>query len=185
MPGEYIEEVYWANFYAYHAILAGSTFFDTLNARADLPPTVLDIGCGDGRDSLAFARGGRVVVGVDRSQAAIRHAQAKAEESGLAGSLTFLALDMSHDAAVHTALQIARELAGEAPLLFYLRFFLHSVPEDVQHCRLTASRTPTSTASSLRPSGGSCFRPNPAPTRPETPPRRHAALSTRCSDRAR
>ncbi|WP_343993145.1 hypothetical protein, partial [Nocardioides dubius] len=42
-------KVYWANFYARTAYGSGSSFFEFVNARAEMPGTVIDIGCGDGR----------------------------------------------------------------------------------------------------------------------------------------
>ena len=53
------QEVYWANFYNRTEFTAGSSFFDFVNAWPDTPDTVIDIGCGDGRDTFAFASAGR------------------------------------------------------------------------------------------------------------------------------
>ncbi|SHH74880.1 class I SAM-dependent methyltransferase [Cognatishimia maritima] len=65
-------------------------FFNTIN-RA--PQRVLDVGCGQGRDALFFARLGHRVVGVDLSANGIRdlRAAAKAENlpiSGLVADIT-------------------------------------------------------------------------------------------------
>ncbi|WP_343993141.1 hypothetical protein, partial [Nocardioides dubius] len=40
-------KAYWANFYARTAYGSGSSFFEFVNARAEMPGTVIDIGCGD------------------------------------------------------------------------------------------------------------------------------------------
>ena len=61
-----VQEVYWADFYAHHEIEGGSSFFEAVKDRPDLPSTVIDLGCGDGRDSLAFGTAGRTVIGMDR-----------------------------------------------------------------------------------------------------------------------
>lgn len=131
-PLEYSEEVYWANFYARHELTSGSTFFEAVSTRSDLPGTVLDIGCGDGRDTFAFARAGLRAIGLDRSHIGIRHATRKAAEAGLESTLSFVAGDVSDLANVRKVLEGAREAAQNGPLLFYMRFFLHSIPEEVQ-----------------------------------------------------
>jgi SAM-dependent methyltransferase len=131
-----VEEIYWADFYAHATFHGGSTFFDAVNARDDLPDCVVDIGCGDGRDAFAFARAGRAkVTGLDRSHVAVRHAARKAIELGIDDRLTFAACDVSEAEALRDVLTAARR--GEEPMTFYARFFLHSIPEDVQRTLLS------------------------------------------------
>jgi hypothetical protein len=136
LPLEYVQDVYWSNFYTRKTFAAGSPFFEAVNARADTPSTVLDIGCGDGRDAMAFGGAGRTVLGLDRSEVAVRRATARAAELGLDGRVRFAVCDLAD---VEAFAQHVTALAGEAsgPLLFYLRFVLHSIPEDVQTALLT------------------------------------------------
>lgn len=134
------EEVYWANFYARHDFGSGSTFAEHVLSRPGLPDAVVDLGCGQGRDSFAFATAGRRVTGVDRSHVGIRHAAEKAREMGLADRLAFTACDVSDLPALAAVLGAARERAAGGPLLFYARFFLHSVPEHVQESLLEVVR---------------------------------------------
>lgn len=131
-PLSYSEEVYWANFYARNELAAGSTFFEAVSGRDDVPRTVVDIGCGDGRDTFAFARKGFRAIGIDRSHVGIRHASEKAEKGGLEAKLSFMAVDVADISAVRVAIAEARKAANDGPLLYYLRFFLHSVTEEVQ-----------------------------------------------------
>lgn len=137
-PLEYSEEVYWANFYARTEFTTGSTFFESIVAREDIPRTVLDIGCGDGRDAFAFARGGFRAIGIDRSHIGIRHATQKAADAGLDASLKFEACDVSDVEAMQAVITKARSLADDGRTLFYLRFFLHSIPEAVQDALLAS-----------------------------------------------
>jgi Methyltransferase domain len=132
-----IEEVYWADFYARTSYDTGSSFFDLVNSREDLPDKVVDIGCGDGRDSYAFARAGRQVVGLDRSHVAIAHATKKAQEMRLTSALSFTACDVSDAETLHATLTAARSEGPDRAVLFYARFFLHSIPEDVQDIMMT------------------------------------------------
>jgi Methyltransferase domain len=132
-----IEEVYWADFYARTSYDTGSSFFDLVSSRTDLPDMVVDIGCGDGRDSYAFARAGRQVVGLDRSHVAIAHATKKAQEMGLRSPVAFTACDVSDAKTLRATLTAARGEDPGRPVLFYARFFLHSIPEDTQRVMMT------------------------------------------------
>jgi SAM-dependent methyltransferase len=60
--------------------------------RRERVSTLLDAGCGSGRDALHYAREGFIVTALDLSANALRHAQDRAERSGL--SLRFVAGDL-------------------------------------------------------------------------------------------
>ena len=125
--------VYWADFYARMQIehTDGSTFFEFVNSRPEVPQLVLDIGCGDGRDSCAFAAAGRTVVGFDRSEAGVEHARAQSSRTGLDDRVSFEACDVG-DTERLSGLITAQLAVADEPAMFYLRFFLHSITEDVQ-----------------------------------------------------
>lgn len=132
-----VEEIYWADFYARTFYESGSTFCDLVRSRPDLPATALDIGCGDGRDSFALARGGLDrVTGIDRSHIGLAHAQRKAADLGLADRVSFTVCDVS-DRDSFTALVLRSRFAEES-MLFYARFFLHSITDEVQRTLLQA-----------------------------------------------
>lgn len=134
LPAAVVEEIYWAGFYARTTYTTGSTFQQLVQSRADVPGTIVDIGCGDGRDSYAFAAAGRPkVTGLDRSHVGVRQAARKAEQLGYAG-LGFTACDVGDAPKLRATLRGAR--SGDEPMTFYLRFFLHSIPEDVQRTLL-------------------------------------------------
>lgn len=87
----------WENL---HRQIAGSDEMDwgaaltaAVRPYLALAKTVLDLGCGGGKDALRLAREGFHVVGLDLSSAAIGQAEARAKEEGL--SAEFLAADMS------------------------------------------------------------------------------------------
>jgi SAM-dependent methyltransferase len=128
-----VEEIYWANFYARTEYTSGSTFFDFVNARPETPQHVIDIGCGDGRDSYAFGLAGRHVTGLDRSHIGVRHADKKAHDMGMGDRVRFAACDVGEADNLRGVLKSAIERAGDAPVLFYARFFLHSIPVEVQN----------------------------------------------------
>lgn len=131
LPAPVVEEIYWADFYARTIYTTGSTFQQLVQSRDDVPDTVVDLGCGDGRDSYAFAGDGRgKVTGLDRSHIGVRQATKKAEQMGYGGTLSFSACDVGDAPKLRATLLAAR--SGDEPMAFYLRFFLHSIPEDVQ-----------------------------------------------------
>jgi hypothetical protein len=124
-------KVYWANFYAHTEYADGSSFFEFVNARPDTPAAIVDIGCGDGRDARAFGAAGRTALGLDQSPVGVEHARRQAAEAKLDGRVTFEVCDV-RDTAELTRLVMDRMAQQEGPLMFYLRFFLHSIPEEVQ-----------------------------------------------------
>jgi ubiquinone/menaquinone biosynthesis C-methylase UbiE len=132
------EKVYWANFYAHMEYTEGSTFFEFVNAQPDMPQHVLDIGCGDGRDSCAFGAAGRTVLGMDRSAVAIDHAGNHAEKNNVADHVDFEVCDVSD--AESLAKAFTSRIPADDPVMFYLRFFLHSIPADVQETLLESIR---------------------------------------------
>jgi hypothetical protein len=132
LPQQMHEEIYWANFYAHAKHAGGSTFFDFVNGREDTPNVVIDIGCGDGRDSFAFGTAGRTVTGLDRSHVAVAYADRHAKELGLGDRVGFRGVDVSDTATLTGVLREVLDASPDAPVLYYLRFFLHSIPEDVQ-----------------------------------------------------
>jgi SAM-dependent methyltransferase len=135
LPLSYGDEVYWANFYARSEAAPPSSFAELALARADLPSTVIDIGCGDGRDSLAFASSGRTVLGLDRAENAVRRAAERADELGVADRASFTACDLTDAPALreHVSSALAK---AEGPAVFYLRFLLHAISAEAQSALL-------------------------------------------------
>ncbi|MGQ0463765.1 MAG: methyltransferase domain-containing protein [Sporichthyaceae bacterium] len=137
VPLDDVEEIYWANFYAKVEYTSGSTFQEWVNGREGMTEHVVDIGCGDGRDSYAFGQAGRHVTGLDRSHIGVRHADKKAHDMGMYPRVQFQACDVGEADPLRGVLAGATERAGAAPITFYARFFLHSIPEDVQETLMT------------------------------------------------
>lgn len=128
-------KVYWANFYAQHVYASGSSFFEFVQSRDDTPERLVDIGCGDGRDTRAFASAGRRALGLDQSPVGIEHAAGQAADAGLGERAVFEVCDVAD------ADQLRKVVGGfidedERPVMFYLRFFLHAIHERVQQTLL-------------------------------------------------
>lgn len=125
--------VYWADYYAHNGHSEGSSFAQFVQDRDDTPGTVVDIGCGDGRDSFHFGTAGRTVLALDRSDVGVAHARERAEGAGLADRMAFEVCDLGDAAGLRAVL----DRTGDGPVLFYTRFVLHAITEDVQDTLLT------------------------------------------------
>ncbi len=108
-------KVYWTNFYAHTEYTSGSTFFEFVDARPDTPGSVIDIGCGDGRDACAFGASGRRVVGLDQSPVGIEHATGHAAAIGLSDRVSFRTCDVADHDALTAVIHDAVAASGEAP----------------------------------------------------------------------
>ncbi|MCW2792894.1 MAG: hypothetical protein JWO76_1992, partial [Nocardioides sp.] len=140
LPTAMRTKVYWANFYSRTSYSDGSTFFEFVNARDDTPGTIIDIGCGDGRDACAFGNSGRSVLGLDQSPVGIEHAAAHAEQLGVSDRVRFEVCDVADVDDLGRALDLAEGATGE-PVMFYMRFFLHAISAEVQERLMAAIDT--------------------------------------------
>ncbi len=89
----------------------------------------LDIGCGNGRDTLWFAEQGVDAIGLDYSKGALPRCRTEAEKRGLPTTFTLLNFNDLRDTLVKGAL-LARETT--APRTIYGRFLLHSLEPDAR-----------------------------------------------------
>lgn len=114
---------YWDAFYEKHAVPTVPSQFAVfaLDEMGDTR-TVIEIGCGNGRDSVAFAQYGKEVLALDQSPPAIETAQNLASSSGVR-KITFLSGDL-------TFLSVEKIGKVPAPKVVYARFFLHAINDD-------------------------------------------------------
>lgn len=127
------ESEYWQEFYATTGFSESSSFCKFIKTIPELPNAVLDIGCGQGRDSIAFASAGRKVLGLDRSIQGIEQARLRASTLGVSDQVDFLNCDVADNHQVINAIHAIRARSINGKVLFYMRFFLHSVPESIQN----------------------------------------------------
>ncbi|MEL6466154.1 MAG: class I SAM-dependent methyltransferase [Pseudomonadota bacterium] len=89
----------------------------------------VDIGCGDGRDSMFFAHFNKSVLGIDGSTSAVEMCRATAGRRDLSNA-SFKTLDMNNAALCE---QFLEEYAtGWTEAIIYARFFLHAIDEKAQ-----------------------------------------------------
>lgn len=110
------DRLYWTDFYARPDPLPASPFARWVLDHPELPDRVVDLGCGDGRDSGLLAAGGRSVLGIDRIPAAVALARGRTDE----GAVDFAEADLTDAGALTALLRQARGDA-DAPLLHYAR----------------------------------------------------------------
>lgn len=108
------------------------------------PARLLEVGCGNGRDSLYFSSRGFEVVGTDYSAPALELCAARAVEAGL--TATFEPLN------IYDVVDVARFNAANAQGFdaLYARFFVHAITEQGEEDLLRVCQ------SALRP-GGRCY----------------------------
>ena len=135
LTAEQRTRVHWANFYHHHQFAQGSPFFDFARSLPDLPRHILDIGCGDGRDSRAFAAAGHEVLGLDASDEGVKRAREAAQVAELGERTRFEVCDVSDDLTLRRHLMSVTAETTD-PVAFYLRFFLHAIPTDAQETLL-------------------------------------------------
>ncbi len=87
----------------------------------------IDIGCGDGRDSLFFAQYGKTVLGADGSTAAVEFCQSAAEAQGLQNA-QFTPLNLND---AEQCADFERKYAKNGTIV-YARFFLHAIDDAAQ-----------------------------------------------------
>jgi SAM-dependent methyltransferase len=103
------------------------------NEFSDSKPLIVDVGCGNGRDSLFFASAGFRTIGVDGSEAAIESCRARS--SGESEFLHSTVDDPDLPQRIH-AMQDIR-----SPVLVYARFFLHAITDEEESSFLALAKT--------------------------------------------
>jgi SAM-dependent methyltransferase len=108
---------------------------------------IVDLGCGNGRDTMFFANLGYLAVGVDASESAIALCQARADAGppDARGRVTFAQAALPSPG-LDTAL--AAVSIGD-PIVVYARFFLHAIEEAVEESLLRAIRSSGASVSAV------------------------------------
>ena len=108
---------YWNGFYKVNPpmCMRQSSFAEFVQKYIHQGDLLIDVGCGNGRDSLYFIKSGIKVFGIDASDVAISELQTYA-----ADGIQFKCGNFIND----------KELYSQNPDYFYCRFVLHAVDEE-------------------------------------------------------
>ena len=146
---------YWARFYAYGHTTLPSAFAATVAIELAEPRYIVDLGCGNGRDSVFFAELGHRVVGLDFSGKAIDDNQERAQQKK-ADDVEFKQVDIGAPNALADVLTRIEDGAMQerdargARIVIYARFFFHAISEEEEDLVLAA-------LSQCLRSGAMCF----------------------------
>ena len=129
---------YWDEYYAARATTRRplpSQFATFVAGELDRPHRVIELGCGNGRDSIFFSSYGHEVVGVDGSEAAVAASSHLAEALGEQATFVQSAID---DPALADRLG-----EGDGPKALYARFFIHAITDEEEQVLLDLAATVT------------------------------------------
>ena len=119
---------YWDDYYASRSSVARplpSQFATFVAGELTGPCRVVELGCGNGRDSIFFASYGHDVTGVDGSESAVKGCQTLAEALGVEARFLHSSID---DPELPGRLGRAGEHDGQ--LVLYARFFVHAITDE-------------------------------------------------------
>lgn len=121
------ERIYWDRYYADRNIGGIPSQFAAFIANEYRDhERLIDIGCGNGRDSFFFASVGKKVLGADGSIVAVEACRAAAQERGVK-NLGFQHLDVASQTSCRDFL--TQNLGDWSGALIYARFFVHAINE--------------------------------------------------------
>jgi SAM-dependent methyltransferase len=122
---------YWDSYYRQQGVPELPSQFalfvanEVMTGELAAPAAVLDIGCGNGRDTLFFARLGFAIGALDRSEAAIALCGERLQrELGPAAAAARLHVGLADEDGIEVL-----AAAFEGPLLLYSRFFFHAIDD--------------------------------------------------------
>lgn len=122
-----LSKLYWKQFYRDNNVTDGSPFATFVAGRLSPKSTVIEIGCGTGRDAIFFAQHGHAVFGADRAEEGIKRASIAADEGKLQAA--FQVVDAANRAELA---EFVSNIPESDQVVIYMRFFLHSIPRSVQ-----------------------------------------------------
>ncbi len=107
---------YWNNYYSNIVKFKESSFARFVKKKVKKNSEIIDIGCGNGRDSFFFSKNNFKVIAVDISKSAIKNNSVKSNKN-----LQFLKFDIGKD-------KIKKKFD-----VFYCRFFIHAISEKTEN----------------------------------------------------
>jgi len=123
---------YWSLFYNRRRTTVPSSFAASVATELKEKSQIIDIGCGNGRDSLFFARLGHSVLGLDIAAPVIGQ-DASVAENEQVDNVSFEELDVS---VPDSLARVIRSTMEAGSLVIYARFFFHAITEEEETATL-------------------------------------------------
>ncbi|MCF6287722.1 MAG: class I SAM-dependent methyltransferase [Proteobacteria bacterium] len=123
-----LNKEYWDKFYQSNFKHTPSQFCVCVLTEIPDNVVILELGSGNGRDSLYFASQGYQTIALDLSSQAIESCNKASVERNIE-HVTFIQADLSKLKDVNKAVSIARSKAANAKIVFYSRFVMHSLDD--------------------------------------------------------
>ena len=121
---------YWSSFYEQAHTAVPSPFAASVAVELNEKHLVVDLGCGNGRDSLFFASLGHRIHGLDLVDSAIESCRLRADQLGL-DDVAFEQVDVCTPGVLRNVLNaVADRDESASPMIVYARFFFHAITED-------------------------------------------------------
>ncbi|MBL4681619.1 MAG: class I SAM-dependent methyltransferase [Pseudomonadales bacterium] len=124
-----LNKTYWDNFYKTNFKSTPSQFCVCMLTEIDPTDTIVELGSGNGRDSLYFASQGHITVAMDLSHEAIASCEREAKERQVEHT-SFFQGDLTNLENVSSVIQHARDKSESSMLTFYSRFVMHSLDDE-------------------------------------------------------
>lgn len=128
---------YWEKFYKKNALSVPSQFCVMVATEIPLGPCVVELGCGNGRDSLYFASHQHKVCAVDLSHEAVKTCSDSAGDLGLSTAY-FMEGNLAKHEDLVALFDKAREVSSDGSVIGYSRFVMHSINDEQEAKFLTS-----------------------------------------------
>lgn len=130
-------KAYWDNFYKKDFVDIPSQFCVYVATCAKKGSLIVELGCGNGRDSLFFSKMNFRVLGVDLSLSAIETCNIK---SARENDIQFICGDISDLNIYEDISKIIDSMSSGLGVCFYSRFVMHSIDDQQQESFILAIR---------------------------------------------
>ena len=122
-------EGYWNEFYRRDFVHVPSQFCVFVSTYINANSTVVELGCGNGRDSHFFSNMNFSVIGIDLSLSAIETSIGNSDSNK---DIKFLCGDISEENICEDISQVIGSRRESTDVCFYSRFVIHSIDEQQQ-----------------------------------------------------
>jgi len=128
---------YWEDFYRDLALSVPSQFCAMVSTEVKEDVCVVEMGCGNGRDSLYFASQKNTVCAMDLSHEAVKSCNDAASGRGF-DHAHFVQGDLSSSEDMENLFAAARERSPSGTVTGYSRFVMHSINDEQEAAYLAA-----------------------------------------------